>query len=89
MPRRANELRRLTVHDHFEAARAGAAGKDFAVVASEAKALAEQTAKATSEISGQIGRIQGSTGQAVTALSAITARIQEISGVATSIAAAV
>ncbi|GEP12407.1 Methyl-accepting chemotaxis protein [Methylobacterium gnaphalii] len=51
--------------------------------------MANQTARATEEISGQITRIQGSTGQAVSAFGAITQRIQEISGVATVIAAAV
>ena len=53
------------------------------------KALAEQTAKATQEISAHIAQVQVSTGQAVTAIGGITDRIREISGVATSIAAAV
>ena len=85
----AGQTNLLALNATIEAARAGAAGKGFAVVASEVKTLAEQTGKATSEISGQIAQIQSSTTHAVASITGITARIREINDVATSIAAAV
>ena len=85
----AGQTNLLALNATIEAARAGEAGKGFAVVASEVKELAGQTARATQEISGQIGRIQTSTGQAVAAIRGITQRIRDISATATSIAAAV
>ncbi|UYW24792.1 methyl-accepting chemotaxis protein [Methylorubrum extorquens] len=85
----AGQTNLLALNATIEAARAGEAGRGFAVVASEVKELAAQTARATDEISGQIAQIQGATGQAVTAIGAITSRIREINAVTATIAAAV
>ena len=73
----------------IEAARAGEAGKGFAVVASEVKSLANQTAKATSDISAQIADMQAATNKAVQAMEAIRKIIAEIDETAVSIASAV
>ena len=85
----ASQTNLLALNATIEAARAGEAGRGFAVVASEVKQLASQTAKATEEIAGQVAAIQSSTGHCVTAIGSIGDTIREISGIATTIAAAV
>ncbi len=85
----AGQTNLLALNATIEAARAGDAGKGFAVVASEVKSLATQTAKATDEISAQIGQIQGATQQAVSAISGIGSTIQQMSEIAAAIASAV
>ncbi len=78
----------LALNATIEAARAGDAGKGFAIVAQEVKNLANQTARATEQIAGQVSNVQEATQHAVDAIRVISEVIDRTNQIATSIATA-
>ncbi|GII25620.1 methyl-accepting chemotaxis protein [Planosporangium mesophilum] len=85
----AEQTNLLALNATIEAARAGEAGKGFAVVASEVKDLSQETARATNDVSSRVAAIQHDTTGAIEAINAITAAIGRVNDFQAAIATAV
>ncbi len=85
----AEQTNLLALNATIEAARAGEAGRGFAVVASEVKALATQTSKATSEIASHVSQIQNASADVVDVFEKIIEALHSVSDSSGAIAASV